>query len=176
MTFPCGVYGGNCFRYRSVSGRTSSAVTVVRVVVQHGHTLRAFWEVGLQGQSGRNLLSCLRSSCGCAQGCVLSWRGCCHWLGVASGAPRGCTFSCSLCLSPGPFFSAGGQPAPPGPSASWTKSQSLDPFADLGDLSSGLQGDVPAPLGVRGLERWRSTSPRRVQAVCPWPCSRCRCL
>uniref|UniRef100_A0A452THZ9 Cyclin G associated kinase n=1 Tax=Ursus maritimus TaxID=29073 RepID=A0A452THZ9_URSMA len=40
----------------------------------------------------------------------------------------------------GPFFSPGGQPAAPGPPASWTKSQSLDPFADLGDLSSGLQG------------------------------------
>ncbi|MBV95607.1 Cyclin-G-associated kinase, partial [Eschrichtius robustus] len=39
----------------------------------------------------------------------------------------------------GPFVSPGGQPAPPGPPASQTKSQSQDPFADLGDLSSGLQ-------------------------------------
>ncbi|XP_066136180.1 cyclin-G-associated kinase isoform X3 [Saccopteryx bilineata] len=40
----------------------------------------------------------------------------------------------------GPFLSAGGQLAPPGSSASRTKSQSLDPFADLGNLSSSLQG------------------------------------
>ncbi|XP_053778598.1 cyclin-G-associated kinase isoform X2 [Desmodus rotundus] len=40
----------------------------------------------------------------------------------------------------GPYFCPGGQPAPPGPPASQTKSQSLDPFADLGDLSSSLQG------------------------------------
>lgn len=43
--------------------------------------------------------------------------------------------------SAGPFFSPGGQPVPPGPPASQTKSQSLDPFADLGDLSSSLQGN-----------------------------------
>ncbi|KAM9237836.1 cyclin-G-associated kinase isoform 1-T1 [Dugong dugon] len=41
----------------------------------------------------------------------------------------------------GPLFSSGGQPAaPPGPSTSRTKSQNLDPFADLGDLGSGLPG------------------------------------
>ncbi|XP_016051333.1 PREDICTED: cyclin-G-associated kinase isoform X3 [Miniopterus natalensis] len=40
----------------------------------------------------------------------------------------------------GPFFSPGGPPAPPGPPASRTKSQNLDPFADLGDLGSSLQG------------------------------------
>ncbi|XP_066241436.1 cyclin-G-associated kinase isoform X1 [Saccopteryx leptura] len=40
----------------------------------------------------------------------------------------------------GPFLSAGGQLAPPGSSASRTKSQGLDPFADLGNLSSSLQG------------------------------------
>ncbi|XP_059963434.1 cyclin-G-associated kinase isoform X3 [Mesoplodon densirostris] len=45
----------------------------------------------------------------------------------------------------GPFISPGGQPAPPGPPASQTKSQSQDPFADLGDLSSGLQGSPAAP-------------------------------
>ncbi|PNI30807.1 GAK isoform 20, partial [Pan troglodytes] len=39
----------------------------------------------------------------------------------------------------GPLFSSGGQPAPCGSQASWTKSQNPDPFADLGDLSSGLQ-------------------------------------
>uniref|UniRef100_A0A2K6ENF3 Cyclin G associated kinase n=1 Tax=Propithecus coquereli TaxID=379532 RepID=A0A2K6ENF3_PROCO len=46
----------------------------------------------------------------------------------------------------GPLFSSGGQTAPSGPQASWIKSQSLDPFADLGDLSSGLQG---SPAGFR---------------------------
>nr|XP_021533364.1 cyclin-G-associated kinase [Neomonachus schauinslandi] len=50
----------------------------------------------------------------------------------------------------GPFFSPGGQPAAPGPPASWTKSQSLDPFADLGDLSSGLQGS-PAGFAPGGF-------------------------
>lgn len=44
--------------------------------------------------------------------------------------------------SAGPFFSPGGQPAPAGPPASQTKPQSLDPFADLGDLSASLQGNV----------------------------------
>ncbi|XP_031520669.1 cyclin-G-associated kinase isoform X4 [Papio anubis] len=43
----------------------------------------------------------------------------------------------------GPLFSPGGQPAPCGPQASWTKSQNPDPFADLGDLSSGLQAQKP---------------------------------
>ncbi|ELW69765.1 Cyclin-G-associated kinase [Tupaia chinensis] len=46
----------------------------------------------------------------------------------------------SLPATEGPLFSPGGQLAPPGPQASRTKSQSLDPFADLGDLSSSLQG------------------------------------
>ncbi|XP_049742474.1 cyclin-G-associated kinase isoform X1 [Elephas maximus indicus] len=41
----------------------------------------------------------------------------------------------------GPLFSSGGQPtAPSGPSTSHTKLQNLDPFADLGDLGSGLPG------------------------------------
>ncbi|XP_047305982.1 cyclin-G-associated kinase isoform X36 [Homo sapiens] len=43
----------------------------------------------------------------------------------------------------GPLFSPGGQPAPCGSQASWTKSQNPDPFADLGDLSSGLQAQKP---------------------------------
>lgn len=51
-------------------------------------------------------------------------------------------------LSPGPLFSRGGQPTPPGPQPSQTKPQSLDPFADLGDLSSGLQGNVCCRLCV----------------------------
>ncbi|XP_036777287.1 cyclin-G-associated kinase isoform X3 [Manis pentadactyla] len=46
----------------------------------------------------------------------------------------------------GPFFSPGGQPTPPGPPASGSKPQSLDPFADFGDLGSGLQG---SPAGLR---------------------------
>ncbi|XP_062963648.1 cyclin-G-associated kinase isoform X2 [Cynocephalus volans] len=45
----------------------------------------------------------------------------------------------------GPLFTPGGQPAPPGPQASRTKAQSLDPFADLGDLSSTFQG---SPAGL----------------------------
>ncbi|XP_073898889.1 cyclin-G-associated kinase isoform X3 [Castor canadensis] len=40
----------------------------------------------------------------------------------------------------GALFSPGGQPTPPGPQSSQNKSQTLDPFADLGDLSSSLQG------------------------------------
>ncbi|XP_016050673.1 cyclin-G-associated kinase isoform X2 [Erinaceus europaeus] len=39
-----------------------------------------------------------------------------------------------------PLFPPGGQSAPPGPPTNWTKCQNLDPFADLGDLSSGLPG------------------------------------
>uniref|UniRef100_A0A8C6DFG1 J domain-containing protein n=1 Tax=Moschus moschiferus TaxID=68415 RepID=A0A8C6DFG1_MOSMO len=46
----------------------------------------------------------------------------------------------------GPFFSPGDQPAPSGLPANPTKSQSQDPFADLGDLSSGLQGSPAAPV------------------------------
>lgn len=53
----------------------------------------------------------------------------------------------------GPFFSPGGQPAPAGPPASQTKPQSLDPFADLGDLSTSLQGSpagfVPGGFGPK---------------------------
>lgn len=56
-----------------------------------------------------------------------------------------------LCPSLGPFFSPGGQPAPPGPPASRAKSQSLDPFADLGDLSSSLQGEVQGVSGCAVL-------------------------
>uniref|UniRef100_A0A8C8WTT6 Cyclin G associated kinase n=1 Tax=Panthera leo TaxID=9689 RepID=A0A8C8WTT6_PANLE len=80
--------------------------------------------------------------------------------------------------SEGSFFSAGGQPAPPGPSASWTKSQSLDPFADLGDLSSGLQGSpagfAPGSFGPKtapppsGGSSWQQTSRPPAQSA-PWP-------
>ncbi|XP_025742697.1 cyclin-G-associated kinase isoform X3 [Callorhinus ursinus] len=58
----------------------------------------------------------------------------------------------------GPFFPPGGQPATPGPPASWTKSQSLDPFADLGDLSSGLQGS-PAGFAPGGFSSKTAAPP-----------------
>uniref|UniRef100_A0A8D0P0T1 Cyclin G associated kinase n=1 Tax=Sus scrofa TaxID=9823 RepID=A0A8D0P0T1_PIG len=56
----------------------------------------------------------------------------------------------------GPFFSPGGQPAPPGPPASQPQSQNQDPFADLGDLSSSLQGigrqtERQPSVGAEGL-------------------------
>ncbi|KAM5283688.1 cyclin-G-associated kinase isoform 2-T2 [Hipposideros larvatus] len=86
-------------------------------------------------------------------------------------------------LQLGPFFSSGGQPAPPGPSASQTKSQSLDPFADLGDLSSSLQGSpagfapggfgpkaAPPPKGTGSWQTSRPTAqgtPRPSQAKPP---------
>lgn len=69
----------------------------------------------------------------------------------------------------GPFFTPGGQPAPPGPPASQTKSQSLDPFADLGDLSSSLQGSpggfAPGGFGPKtapppkGSGSWQTSRP-----------------
>lgn len=49
-------------------------------------------------------------------------------------------------LFPGTLFSSAGQPAPPGPNPSQTKSQNLDPFADLSDLSSSLQGNEEPTL------------------------------
>lgn len=51
---------------------------------------------------------------------------------------------------PGTLFSSAGHPAPPGPNPSQTKSQNLDPFADLSDLSSSLQG-LPAGLPAGGF-------------------------
>ncbi|ELK24416.1 Cyclin-G-associated kinase [Myotis davidii] len=69
----------------------------------------------------------------------------------------------------GPFFSPGGQPAPPGPPASRAKSQSLDLFADLGDLSSSLQGSpggfTPGGFGPKaapppkGGSSWQTSRP-----------------
>ncbi|XP_005408741.1 PREDICTED: cyclin-G-associated kinase isoform X3 [Chinchilla lanigera] len=50
--------------------------------------------------------------------------------------------------SEGPLFPPGAQPASAGPNPSQTKSQSLDPFADLGDLrdlSSSLPGPAAGP-------------------------------
>ncbi|XP_032488329.1 cyclin-G-associated kinase isoform X4 [Phocoena sinus] len=77
----------------------------------------------------------------------------------------------------GPFVSPGGQPAPPGPPASQTKSQSQDPFADLGDLSSGLQGSPAAPtpggFGPKAVPppkasgSWQMSRPPAQGA--PWP-------
>ncbi|XP_004847541.1 cyclin-G-associated kinase isoform X5 [Heterocephalus glaber] len=46
--------------------------------------------------------------------------------------------------SGGPLFPPGAQPVPAGPQPSQTKSQSLDPFADLGDLR-GLSSSLPGP-------------------------------
>uniref|UniRef100_A0A8C0QBT0 Cyclin G associated kinase n=1 Tax=Canis lupus familiaris TaxID=9615 RepID=A0A8C0QBT0_CANLF len=78
----------------------------------------------------------------------------------------------------GPFFSAGGQPAAPSAPGSWTKSQSLDPFADLGDLSSGLQGSpagfAPGAFGAKtappptGGSSWQQTGRPPAQGT-PWP-------
>ncbi|XP_031295099.2 cyclin-G-associated kinase isoform X2 [Camelus dromedarius] len=60
----------------------------------------------------------------------------------------------------GPFFSSGAQPAPPGPPASLTKSQSQDPFADLGDLSSGLQGaGTNAAPPPKATGSWHASRP-----------------
>ncbi|XP_054564782.1 cyclin-G-associated kinase [Eptesicus fuscus] len=69
----------------------------------------------------------------------------------------------------GPFFPPGGPPAPPGPPASRAKSQSLDPFADLGDLSSSLQGSpggfAPGGFGPKaapppkGGSSWQTSRP-----------------
>ncbi|KAM5338996.1 cyclin-G-associated kinase isoform 2-T2 [Glossophaga mutica] len=79
-------------------------------------------------------------------------------------------------LQLGPFFCPGGQPAPPGPPASQTKSQSLDPFADLGDLSSSLQGSpggfAPGGFGPKaaappkGGSSWQASRPPAQGA--PW--------
>ncbi|KAM5272079.1 cyclin-G-associated kinase isoform 2-T2 [Ctenodactylus gundi] len=49
----------------------------------------------------------------------------------------------------GPLLPPGTQPAPPGPPSSQTKSQILDPFANLGELSCSLQGSAAGlpPVG-----------------------------
>ncbi|XP_040093661.1 cyclin-G-associated kinase isoform X2 [Oryx dammah] len=59
----------------------------------------------------------------------------------------------------GPFFSPGDQPAPSGLPASQTKSQSQDPFADIGDLSSGLQGS-PAAAAPGGFSPKAAPPPK----------------
>ncbi|XP_037065190.1 cyclin-G-associated kinase isoform X4 [Peromyscus leucopus] len=51
----------------------------------------------------------------------------------------------SMPVPEGTLFSSGSHPTPLGPHPSQTKSQSLDPFADLSDLSSSLQGLPPGP-------------------------------
>lgn len=74
--------------------------------------------------------------------------------------------------SEGPLFPPGAQPATAGPQPSQTKSQSLDPFADLGDLrdlSSGLPGPAagPPPGGfvpktapsTKGGSSWQTSQP-----------------
>uniref|UniRef100_A0A8B9YDL0 Cyclin-G-associated kinase n=1 Tax=Bos mutus grunniens TaxID=30521 RepID=A0A8B9YDL0_BOSMU len=77
----------------------------------------------------------------------------------------------------GTFFSPGDQPAPSGLLAGQTKSQSQDPFADLGDLSSGLQGSpaAAAPGGFgpkaapppKASSSWQTSRPP-AQGT-PWP-------
>ncbi|XP_052591714.1 cyclin-G-associated kinase isoform X5 [Peromyscus californicus insignis] len=56
----------------------------------------------------------------------------------------------SMPVPEGTLFSSGSHPTPLGPHPSQTKSQSLDPFADLSDLSSSLQG-LPAGLPAGGF-------------------------
>lgn len=63
------------------------------------------------------------------------------WAEAATPGPA------SISVPEGTLFSSAGQPAPPGPNPSQTKSQNLDPFADLSDLSSSLQG-LPAGLSA----------------------------
>lgn len=68
--------------------------------------------------------------------------------------------------SPGPFFSPGGQPAPAGPPAGQTKPQSLDPFADLGDLSASLQGIVRDVAGYTECRAARGSVRSSVLSSC----------
>ncbi|XP_036056419.1 cyclin-G-associated kinase isoform X7 [Onychomys torridus] len=56
----------------------------------------------------------------------------------------------SMPVPEGTLFSSGSHPTPLGPHPSQTKSQSLDPFADLSDLSSSLQG-LPSGLPAGGF-------------------------
>lgn len=67
--------------------------------------------------------------------------------------------------SPGPFF-PGGQPAPAGPPAGQTKPQSLDPFADLGDLSASLQGIVRDVAGYTECRAARGSVRSSVLSSC----------
>ncbi|XP_048220029.1 cyclin-G-associated kinase isoform X2 [Perognathus longimembris pacificus] len=59
----------------------------------------------------------------------------------------------------GALFSPGGQPAPLGPQPSQAKPQSLDPFADLGDLGSGVQGS-PSGFTPGGFSLKSAPSPK----------------
>nr|XP_048302973.1 cyclin-G-associated kinase isoform X3 [Myodes glareolus] len=68
----------------------------------------------------------------------------------------------------GTLFSSGGHPAPPGHHPSQTKSQSLDPFADLSDLSSSLQG-LPAGLPTGAFATTSSSIPKSTSS---WQTSR----
>ncbi|XP_075799626.1 cyclin-G-associated kinase isoform X6 [Microtus pennsylvanicus] len=65
----------------------------------------------------------------------------------------------SMPVPEGPLFSSGGHPAPPGHHPSQTKSQSLDPFADLSDLSSSLQG-LPAGLPTGAFATTSASIPK----------------
>ncbi|XP_012974068.1 cyclin-G-associated kinase isoform X3 [Mesocricetus auratus] len=72
--------------------------------------------------------------------------------------------SASMPAPEGTLFSSGSHPAPPGPHSSQTKSQNLDPFADLSDLSSSLQG-LPAGAFV-------TTSASTTKSSSSWQTSR----
>ncbi|XP_050011797.1 cyclin-G-associated kinase isoform X3 [Alexandromys fortis] len=65
----------------------------------------------------------------------------------------------SMPVPEGPLFSSGGHPGPPGHHPSQTKSQSLDPFADLSDLSSSLQG-LPAGLPTGAFATTSASIPK----------------
>ncbi|XP_021507491.2 cyclin-G-associated kinase isoform X1 [Meriones unguiculatus] len=65
----------------------------------------------------------------------------------------------SIPVPEGPLFSSASHPAPPGPHPSQTKSQRLDPFADLSDLSSSLQG-LPPGLPAGGFVGTSAPAPK----------------
>ncbi|EDL20099.1 cyclin G associated kinase, isoform CRA_a [Mus musculus] len=77
------------------------------------------------------------------------------WADTATPGPA------SIPVPEGTLFSSAGHPAPPGPNPSQTKSQNLDPFADLSDLSSSLQGGfvgAPAPT-QKSNSPWQANRP-----------------
>ncbi|XP_021017436.1 cyclin-G-associated kinase isoform X2 [Mus caroli] len=84
------------------------------------------------------------------------------WADTATPGPA------SIPVPEGTLFSSAGHPAPPGPNPSQTKSQNLDPFADLSDLSSSLQG-LPAGLPAGGFV---GTSAPTHKSNSPWQANR----
>ncbi|XP_051054005.1 cyclin-G-associated kinase isoform X4 [Phodopus roborovskii] len=67
--------------------------------------------------------------------------------------------SATMPVPEGTLFSSGSHPAPPGLHPSQTKVHSLDPFADLSDLSSSLQG-LPAGLPAGGFVTTSASTPK----------------